>query len=382
MYSYPLSSAQRSIVKTWLSKKDKPLFITGIDGSGKSTLGGQLLKSYHIVNVNSNNLKQSGNIGDYIRDSLLKKNVLMMCSKEPYKALLIDDLQLFVAYDKTGLKNIYNSIKKFTYVHNPIIIISNEVVHKYITQIAKISYNISIRYNSKLYKSIIQKSPNSVSPATPACRNLHSLKINKFGFDNNSDKRYTVSEVMKALLRSKKTISEVFTLCSAEYTVLSLNMLENVPYIVKKDYISALYAMYESICTGDYTESKYIDKGIDIDVLVFYSCVHPYKRICDNISISKRYEPTYNSYIGRSLIQIHNQSLLSNTNVDYLHILCKLHEYDTNGEIDNTLIDAIQVLDSRILEKQMKVYNYYYNKTMTKKQLVSMMKNFNIYSIA
>ena len=67
MYKYPLSSIHKSCVQTWLSKKDKPLFITGQPGTGKSTLSKQLLIDYHIIHVNSDHLKYSGKLCDYIK---------------------------------------------------------------------------------------------------------------------------------------------------------------------------------------------------------------------------------------------------------------------------------------------------------------------------
>ena len=48
MYEYPLSTIHKRIVESWLSKKDKPLFIKGGDGCGKSCLSKNLLKNYHI----------------------------------------------------------------------------------------------------------------------------------------------------------------------------------------------------------------------------------------------------------------------------------------------------------------------------------------------
>ena len=66
MYKYPLTSTQQKCVQTWLSKKDKPLFITGQPGIGKSTLSKQLLIDYHIIEINSDHLKYSGKLCDYI----------------------------------------------------------------------------------------------------------------------------------------------------------------------------------------------------------------------------------------------------------------------------------------------------------------------------
>ena len=87
MYKYPLTSSQKNIIQIWLSKKDKPLFITGINGCGKTTLANELLKEYHIVHINSEHIKYNCDIANHINNSLLRKDILMMCSDKHYKAL-------------------------------------------------------------------------------------------------------------------------------------------------------------------------------------------------------------------------------------------------------------------------------------------------------
>ena len=75
MYDYPLSTIHKGVVETWLSNKDKPLFIRGDDGCGKSTLSKNILKNNHIVEINSNHLKHS-NIEDTVKNSLFKKSYI------------------------------------------------------------------------------------------------------------------------------------------------------------------------------------------------------------------------------------------------------------------------------------------------------------------
>ena len=127
---------------------------------------------------------------------------------------------------------------------------------------------------------------------------------------------------------------------------------------------------------GDYIECKYLDKNIDIDILLFFICVKPYIHIKHNI-ITKNYKYKYNSYIGRSIIQIHNQSI-SNTNIDYISLLHTLYKYDVLLNIDISSIPSIlskSNFDIKVLEKQIKLYNYYYGKIMTKKQLNKILKS-------
>ena len=101
MYEFPLSLSQKKLINEWTTKKNKPLFITGNSGSGKTTFANQLLNDYHIIHINSEHLKYSGDLIDYIKNSLFKMDILIMCSKHKYKALLIDDIHLFVKYSKS-----------------------------------------------------------------------------------------------------------------------------------------------------------------------------------------------------------------------------------------------------------------------------------------
>ena len=325
------------IIKQWLSHKDKPLFIRGAGLSGKTTLAHELLKDYHIVHVNSDHCKHNSLI-EYVTDGLNKKDILMMCSKDKsYKALLLDDLQVFLMYGKPNVKLLYSYIKGVNTSKTPVIIVCNEMVHKYTALFENICYNVSMD--------------------TPPISN------------NDSDTLYTVQETLDLLFKEEEglTCTDTFRLCSPGYTVLSLNMLENSPSIIKKDnYIHCLYDICESMCIADNMESKYIDKVIHIDTHVYFNCIRPYHFIKRELSISKDYVCRYNSYIGKSLIQIHNQKYLQSDT--YIILLKQLYEDGLNDDITMTTRDI------QILEKYIKVFNYYYHTRLTKKWLHSVLK--------
>ena len=380
MHTYPLSTAHKSCVKTWLSKKDKPLFIMGQSGTGKSTLSKQLLIDYHIIHVNSDHLKYSGKLCDYIKSSLFKKNILMMCSTNHYKALLIDDLQLFVKYDKSNLKNIYDYVKTHTNTNIPILIICDNISNKYILLLQKISYNITLHSTTQLYKSIIKRelkgkqgmNTTQMTKFINTTDNLHTLKINLYGFKNTRDKLYTINDVLPIIFNTTRSINELCNICSSEYNTISLNILENIPYILKKKYVDTMYHVYDSLCVGDYIESKYLDKCLEPDIILLYLCICPIIYLYRNISIRKQYKFIYNSYIGRSLIQIHNQNLTCSSPIDYLYILSLIYKSTTIQGIDQLIQDID--FDPKILEKQIKVFNYYYNKQLTRKHISKVLK--------
>lgn len=369
MITNTLSKTQKLIIQSWLSKKDKPLFITGQDGCGKSTLASQLLKDYHIVHINSDFIKYSGDIKDYIHNSLSKKDILMMCTTRHYKSLLIDDLHLFLKYDKSFIKHLYtflkSFLKSFIYSHNPVILICNNETNKYIDLLQSISYNINLKHNKG---------------------NLHTQKLKSQGFQDNTDKNYNINELLHHMFTYDKPISDIFRLCSSENNVLSLNILENSPYRISSNYLETIYKIYESICIGDYCESKYLDKCIDVETITLFSCVIPHIFVKHNKHKHKyKYKYKYNSYIGRSLIQINNQNILCNSPfpwksdkviIDYIQLVYELYTYISNPHIDTTNIQKKITLDRfniKVLEKQLKVFNYYYNKMMTRKQLTKIL---------
>ena len=113
MFYKLLSEKDNDKLNQWLTNKDKPLFITGYSGCGKSYLAKQLLKEFHIITINSEYIKNNKDIIEYLTSSLLKKDIFMMIStKSQYKDLLIDDIQLFSKHDKSNLTKLYKFIQK------------------------------------------------------------------------------------------------------------------------------------------------------------------------------------------------------------------------------------------------------------------------------
>ena len=152
MFSKLLSEKDNNKFNQWLTNKDKPLFIMGYSGSGKSYLAKQLLKEYHIITINSEYIKYSKDITEYLTSSLLKKDIFMMISSNSqYKALIIDDIQLFSEHDKPNLTKIYKFIQTLQYKLNPVILICDETEDKCIKLMKKISYVIDIQFNLSSY---------------------------------------------------------------------------------------------------------------------------------------------------------------------------------------------------------------------------------------
>ena len=376
MFSKLLSSNDNDKLNSWIKNKDKPLFITGYDGCGKTYWANELLKDYHTININSEHIKFSKDITEYLESSLFKKDIFMMISSDnEYKALLIDDIQLFIQSDKSTLSKIHKFVQSINYRKYPIIFICNEAEDKCCKSMKLMSYVIEIKYNQQHYRDILlDKFDNDIiSSFIKQTKNLNTIISTAGNFDEiKKDKEESVDITLNNILTKQYSITDIIRLCSSDHTVISLNILENIPYLIKLLNYNILYDSYKSVIYDDYIEYKYIQNNIDVDVRIFYSCVYPLlsiKPFINNITKLK-----YNKYISRSIIQIHNQTILSDETELYLGIIYAMYKSLTNGDINIKLNDV----NLKTLEKQMKVFNYYYNKNMNKKQFTKIIKNLQI----
>lgn len=373
MFSKLLSSNDNDKLNRWIINKDKPLFITGYDGCGKTYWANELLKDYHIININSEHIKFNKDIIEYLESSLLKKDIFMMISKDVvYKALIVDDIQLFIKSDKMALSKIHKFVQNIDLDKYPIIFICNATESKCCKSIKLMSYVIEIKYNNQHYRDILRDKfdVGKIDNLMKQTKNLNTIMACSDNFNEiNNDYNETVDITLNNILSKKYNIVDIIRLCSADYTVLSLNMIENLSTVSKSIRTDILYASYRSVIYGDYIDYKYIQNNIDIDIRIVFSCVIPLliiKPYIDNVINLK-----YNKYISRSIIQIHNQVILRDETEIYLGIIKNMYKSLT----DDDIIINLDNIDLKTLEKQMKVFNYYYNKNMNKKQFTKIIKN-------
>jgi len=340
--SYSLSTINKKTINLWKTNKDKLIFIIGDSYSGKTILARDLLKDYHIIELNTDLNKCKGCIKEYIHSTLYRKDIFMMLqTNKNYKALLIDDLQLFNKYDKKSLSRLNDVFKTNNYVNHPIIVTCDTTTSKVIKSIKEVSYIVSL--------------PSKTKPILYSTNDIHKINFTK-----------------------ELSIKEAVRIFTSENQMTSLNILENVTSMIyKKDLINILSKIYESICISDNLESTYYTNHENaIQHITFNSCVIPYKILVNK----KKNNSTlrYNSYISKSLIQIHNQTLVSSLPTllftdDIIFYLYLLNYYSTKGGITIyhwlSIIHKINKIDIKILEKQLKVFNYYYNTNVTRNKL-------------
>lgn len=340
--SYSLSTINKKTINLWKTNKDKLIFIIGDSYSGKTILARDLLKDHHIIELNTDLNKCKGCIKEYIHSTLYRKDIFMMLqTNKNYKALLIDDLQLFNKYDKKSLSRLNDVFKTNNYVNHPIIVTCDITMSKVIKSIKEVSYVVSL--------------PSKTKPIL-----------------------YSTNDIQKINFTKELSIKEAVRIFTSENQMTSLNILENVTSMIyKKDLINILSKIYESICISDNLESTYYTNHENaIQHITFNSCVIPYKILVNK----KKNNSTlrYNSYISKSLIQIHNQTLVSSLpkllfTDDIIFYLYLLNYYSTKGGITVyhwlSIIHKINKIDIKILEKQLKVFNYYYNTNVTRNKL-------------
>jgi hypothetical protein len=365
MVIYPLSNKYKKKLNNWIIKKDKVLFIHGKEGTGKSTLANHLLKDYHIVNISSEYINNRIDVIETIKLSLFTKNILMMCNKNSKKVLLIDDFNYFIKYDKSTALKLIKFVKEIQLNYH-IIIISSNITHKLFNICYDVFYEIECICNKNIYNKIFINNHINFNNY-----NLHSLNYGIIRDLTNKDKDYSINQALEKIVYENNNIYNLFIISSIDYRVIPLNLLENSSKILRSKY--KLYDIYKSICISDMLENKYLENNVDIDILLLYSCIIPSIIIKKN-RIYKKVKLNYNKYISHSLIQIHNQSLLSS--FDYLELLNLLyfHKISDNTKHILTMINNSEY-NKNTLFKQIKVYNYFYNKNITKKYITKTLKN-------
>lgn len=384
MFSELLSEDDNKKLTTWTLKHDKPLFIMGYDGCGKTYWAKELLKRYHIITIGSEFIKYSKDITEYLTSSLLKKDIFMMISSEnQYKALMIDDIQLFSQNDKTTMSKIYKFVQTLNYKQHPVIFVCNHSVDKCIKSMKLNSYVIEIKYNLLHYKRIFQQKLGTTHKLTELIKhtkNLNTLLSTTNTFNTVlNDRTDPINDTINDIISNKYSVNDLLRKCASEYSIISLNLIENIGLFTKDIKRSNLLSIYQSICLDDYIQYKYIQNNIDMQLLIYYSCVSPLYMIKQMNLMNQPFTIKYNTYISRSMIQIHNQNIIGSHSTLYLNLLKDIYKFlcCLNSDIKlNDIKHKIQMnkLDIKVLEKQIKVFNYYYNKRFDKKKFLGICK--------
>lgn len=279
------------------SKRKGNLLITGIHGTGKSTIINIILNEYNFDIINMNNLDPKTKINNELMVKLKNNSLTKL-------VLLIDDLESIITLnDKNGLFNIIkdNNYKRWF----PIIIITNNQHNKQLNEIKKYSNEVKIfsPFKNEIYSwifNIIKKENinfdnNLIDKFIDYCQNdlrkiliqLNELKINfNNQFINNQlfeefmdimkqkDLDFDLYKATNKLLTDFKTIDGCLELYETEKVLVPLMIHENYYKFIKDNYY---YDIINNLSIADILEN-YIYGEQNWDLLELHgiiSCAIP-----------------------------------------------------------------------------------------------------------
>tara|TARA_B110001450_G_scaffold107581_2_gene101845 strand:- start:72 stop:1193 length:1122 start_codon:yes stop_codon:yes gene_type:complete len=354
-------------IKDWLKTFDKPLFISGTTGIGKSLLVDTILKDYNIINIDH---KLNKNIIEYIDKSIHERDISMMFSTRKMKCILFDNIfytdRIIISY----LKKLVSKKSKIPKI--PFIIISNDFTNKKIENISNKCVHIYLKYNMTQYKSIVYKKYDNISDDLifKSKYNIHTIESNIDSYDKNSfiDSSEKDINVLTNNFTNDNTLNELFVNYSCDYNIVALNILDD---ITNKNInnIDSICKIYESILIYDnyemFRNKYYISDNI---LSIFYSICLPYMIIkLYKLKLSENIK--YNSYMSKSFIYTHLNDLdISKYNIYFDTIR---HLLTNDSDISKYFID--NNCNKKIFNNYIKLYELIYNKTICKNKI----KKFN-----
>ena len=315
-----LSKKDKNNINSWLKTFDKPLYVSGKTGIGKTMLVNTILKDYTQVIIDHNLIS---NISKFIYKTIYEKDISMMFSKKEYKSIIFDNI---LYTDRIIIKELKNIITKKH--KNPIVIISNNINNKQIQSIISKCLHIHLQYTFQQFKYIVKSKYNYITDDLiyKSNFNFHAIQENMKYFKNNYlniiiqdiDSHEEDINILTKNLNNYYTLDELFINYSCDYNVISLNLLDDIYKSINNNNIKDLLNIYNSLCIYDNYElfkSKY-NLYTNTDYSIFYSICYPYY-ILHNSSLKLSKNISYNSYISRSLIYTHIRNLVSYFNNDY-----------------------------------------------------------------
>ena len=361
-------------INNWLKTFDKPLFISGTTGIGKSLLVDTILKDYNIIIIDH---KLNKNIIEYIDKSIHEKDISMMFSKKIIKAILFDNIFYTDKIIISFLKKMVS--KKSKYSKIPFIITCNDLTNKQIQNIYNKCIHVYLKYNLKQYKSIVYKKYENISEELILYSNynFHIIKSN-IDFYANTNKINFIDSYEKDIniltnnLNNDNIIQDLFINYSCDYNIVALNLLDDITN--KNDNyidINHICKIYESILIYDnyemFRNKYYISNNI---LSVFYSICLPYMiikkyklKLSDNIK--------YNSYMSKSFIYTHLNNL-DHENKYYIYFNT-IKYLSNNNDLDISKYFIDNNCNKKIFNNYIKLYELIYNKTICKNKI----KKFN-----
>ena len=389
---------KETFCEEWIQTKykQKPIFIQGSPGCGKSSLAKYILRSRTIVYIHSDITKETNNLKQYLRDHLYKKNVTMLFSRSLKdklpKALLFDDIDTIRDLNKSFFQECIQFSKKKNTDH-PVIYVSSLLQGKDLQTLYNHSFPLSIELTNQQIQTITKRyfsetsQPKFFVPTVvKQChQNLHSIQMT-MDFYKTKDTIQSFDyheqdplQFLNQLLQEEK-LSSLFQLCSCDYTILSLNILENILfYLWMKNtggsHHNLISDIYQSVCLSDWIQIKtqmFYDWNFS-EFQILQGIIRPLKKLRSCFPNTQFTQFTYTKQISRGIIYTHNKQCLQNMNLNYSHFyrLYKMLVGNTSIQEVKTFVGKHKIT-LKLAQKFLKHFEMFYGKKIQKRVLKSL----------
>ena len=381
---------KKELCNEWIQSnyKQKPMVIYGGNGCGKTNLAHYIFKNYTTIHIHSDNSRSITNLHTFLNDSFYKKSITMLFDtrKNNYKSLIIDDLEIIKQNNKQLFKSIISFSKK-TNRENPVIYIINSLLDKDIRSLYENCYPIHIDIPHKELYMIVRnffvtdkKHLSYIKHIVNKCHsNFHSIQSNLlFHTKKETILSYEKKEQDKILfynqLMEQTDINQIIRMVSHDYTVISLNILENfIPLILQsslcmEDKIKMIHKIYIYNCFSDYISQKYIvhsNTHFD-EINIFLNTVVPVYSLQKIQPCLQTFQ--YTKTISKCIIYTHHRKLMDSISITYMDIFilfCMFYKKYPLSSIQ-TYIQRTQIT-KKVMFKFMKYYEGLYKYTIPKK---------------
>ena len=373
---------KKQFVKQWINGKykEKPLIIYGDNGFGKSVLAEYILKDYTTIKIDIEFCRNKGDFNDFLDLSLNKKNIKMMFSNENiYKAIIIDDINYIQKSDKKLFKSIYDWIRMNQKIrsNHPIIFIGNKLDTKQLEDIYKRCFPIQLSFSMNqmvdltkkyLIDGYIIKEELIEGLIHNSNKNFHNIKTNlSFFYKKEIKKEINIKQfevdddintIMKKILLSKYNLEEIYRYSQNDYTILGLNILENVNQLTNNNKIIDEIYYHQIIGDNLLTLIHQNNDWMLVEHLITYQVIVPYILLKDKINKKKLQNMLYNKYISKSIIYTHNYNLIKVISYDY-RLLFYIYDLLRNKNIQKYIEEY--KITKKIFVKFIKYYEWLYN---------------------
>jgi len=357
------------ILKNWDIKK--PLFITGGSGVGKSTLAKLIFKEKNITtnNVDSASIKKGKCVSEYILDVLGKCSISMMFSSNSINGLIIDDLDVFDSQDNI-ITSIYSIIKNNKTTSPIILVCNNKFISSNISKIMNITYvlNVSSPSVQRMCKVKHTATGQVIQRCAKKSQGDWSYFLRLLCVSHKKDKLIDIDEKIvsgnitehtKYLMNYTYDINNLSSLCSSDYSLLTLMLYTNVTQILQNNNLP-LNNIYKSIQLFDIVEKNIENDWSMIDLSIFFGCVRPLYEIKD--IYTGDLETKYTHVFSVSTSQINHRKLLKKVEKETgknINILAALLYQSIKNDIAYKKCKELNLKEFTLNELQKIIITYY-----------------------